>query len=112
MSTGPSENPFPPAESDEKQAENFANYFMDKIDKTRKKFEGIDPYKPESNKRPRLRKFSTMTEQEVLKIINSMKTKSCELDSLSTRLLKLFINTCLPLITKIINISLENGITA
>ena len=51
-----------------------------------------------------------MTESEVEKIINSMQSKSCELDAIPTTLQKKLICKCLPFITKIVNISLTEGI--
>ena len=47
-----------------------------------------------------------MTEKEVLKIITSLKTKSCEMDAIPTDILKKLTPVALPLIVKIINLSL------
>ena len=38
-----------------------------------------------------------------------MPTKSCELDVISTKLLKQVLHSCIPAITKIINLSLDKG---
>ena len=43
-------------------------------------------------------------------IIGSMQSKSCELDAMPTTLLKKIIDKCIPHITKIVNISLTEGI--
>ena len=49
---------------------------------------------------------------EVKKIILSMKTKSCELDALLTKLLKDCLDDILPTITNLVNISLQDGVYA
>ena len=49
---------------------------------------------------------------EVKKIILSMKTKSCELDALPTKLLKDCLDDILSTITNLVNISLRDGILA
>ena len=46
---------------------------------------------------------------EVKKIILSLKTKSCKLDALATKLLKECIDSILPTITNLVNISLQDG---
>ena len=50
-----------------------------------------------------------MTEKEVLLIIKRMKTKSCELDDMPTDILKQMLPKVIGLITKIVNMSLEQG---
>ena len=50
-----------------------------------------------------------MTESEILKVINSLKTKSCELDTIPTDILKKMLPSIVPLITKIANLSLTKG---
>ena len=57
----------------------------------------------------KLTKFLPATEDEVKSIINSSPSKSCELDPLSTWLLKACLPELLPLITRIINTSLNSG---
>ena len=51
-----------------------------------------------------------MTESEVKKIIMGMQSKSCKLDPILTKLLKLLTDKCLPHLTKIVNVSLTQGI--
>ena len=90
-------------------AEEFADFFLNKILTIRKQFEDISPYMPTTKDIPILQKFAPMSEKEVKEIIMSMKTKCCELDALPTSLLKRMIDVCLPSITKIVNLSLETG---
>ena len=54
--------------------------------------------------------FEEITEEELCKIISSMPSKTCSLDPLPTSLTKLLLPELLPLITKIINLSLCDGI--
>ena len=53
-----------------------------------------------------------MTTDEVARLISSMTTKSCELDAIPTSVLKQITPSILHIITKIINISLTQGVLA
>ena len=57
-----------------------------------------------------LNNFVEMSEEEVRKVINSMATKSCEIDPVPSDLLKKSLGGMLHIITKIINLSLTQGI--
>ena len=59
---------------------------------------------------PSLSQFDPITSEEVTRIISSMATKSCELDAIPTSVLKQITPSIVPTITKIINISLTQGI--
>ena len=59
---------------------------------------------------PSLSQFDPMTSEEVTRIISSMATKSCKLDAIPTSVLKQITPSIVPTITKIINISLTQGI--
>ena len=50
-----------------------------------------------------------MTEKQVSVVIASLKSKSCELDAIPTTILKKMLLDVIPLITKIVNISLTDG---
>ena len=54
-------------------------------------------------------KFTPASEDEIQKIVKNSPDKSCELDPVPTWLLKLCLHELLPLLTKIINFSLETG---
>ena len=90
-------------------AEEFADYFLEKIDKIRQQLININPFKPTTTGTPRLWKFSPLTTEEVKKEISSMKNKSCELDILQTHLIKDVLLACLDVITTIVNLSLTEG---
>ena len=104
-----SENLFPEAESDEVLANQFVEYFIQKIEKIHDQLNNTPTYHPGDTAVPQLRKFRQMTEAEVLNIINSMHSKSCELDPILTVPFKMLMDKCLPIVTRIINISLPDG---
>ena len=103
------EQPWPEHMDNESLANEFASYFEDKILKIRKVLETTPPYMAEQQAVPRLTRLAPMTEEEVHKVIVSLKTKSCELDTMSTDILKKMMPAVLPLITKIVKLSLTQG---
>ena len=58
---------------------------------------------------PQLPKFSPISESDLLKIIEAMPSKSCELDYIGIDKMREVLNTCIPSITKIVNLSLNKG---
>ena len=105
-----SENPMPSAESDHSLAENFADFFMNKINKIRESLEDYECYVPEERDTSLLHNFQELTTDEVKKLIMELQTKSCELDKLPTHILKMHINELLQTITNLVNQSLKQGI--
>jgi hypothetical protein len=96
-------------------ADKFATFFSDKITNIRANLRNIiptDSYESEAYKEPTvsveniLDTLSPASEEEVLKIINSAPAKSCESDPIPTKLLKELKTVLLPVITKIVNLSL------
>ena len=84
-------NPLPDSESDEELANEFADFFIQKMQKIRDSLEHHPKYDMrKSTTRPRevLRQFREVSEDEVKKIINGMATKSCKSDPIPTSLLK------------------------
>jgi hypothetical protein len=59
---------------------------------------------------PSLSSFKAATEQEVKKIIQGSKVTQCSLDPIPTKLLRECIDALLPIITKIVNLSLSEGV--
>ena len=53
------DNPMPPGDSDMEIAQSFAEYFVEKIDKIRDKFEYVPPYSPPVEDIPKFSKFYT-----------------------------------------------------
>ena len=102
-------NPLPPGKSSEETAEEFAEFFFNKITKIWQSFRGTLWYHPEETNTPKFTSFRPLTDDEVKREIMSMKNKTCELDQISTLMLKEVITACLPTITYIVNMSLTRG---
>ena len=66
-------------------------------------------YVPTSNDPPKLQGFAPLKEEDVRKVVMSLKTKFCELDPIPTTTFKKLLPAILPLITKIVNLSLSEG---
>ena len=103
-------SPLPDHTDEESLANDFANYFMSKIEKIREELEGYILYKPQGQNVREFSNFRLFSDEEVRTIVMGMKTKSCEMDPIPTELLKKCIVEVLPTITKIINISLRDGV--
>ena len=106
-------NVLPETDSDSNLAEEFASFFLNKIEKIRELFINTPAYAPPINEYvPIFRSFSPLTNTEVTSIIMSLKSKSCELDSIPTSVLKEILPSCINTITKLVNLSLSEGIFA
>ena len=103
------QNPMPPNKTDEELANKFANHYLDKIEKIRSELTTTKPYTPKAYNTPSLRQFTKLTEDQLYKVIMDSPTKSCELDIISTKLLKHVLHSCISAITTIINLSLDKG---
>ena len=104
------ENPLPDSINSETLANDFANFFLNKIITIRTKFEDKPMPFIENKDIPALRKFAPLTVSDVRKTISSMKSTSCELDKIPTSFLKTIIDTVIDDITKLVNMSLGHGI--
>ncbi len=104
------ENPLPKGHTDEELAELFADFFMEKIVNIRKSLEHHPKYIPQERIVSQTRDhFCPVTPQDVRTAINSLATKSCELDFVPTLLLKDCVDLFLPILTHIFNLSLNTG---
>ena len=66
-------------------AEEFALFFIEKIVNIRLQFQNTEEYIPEVNTSvPRLQHLLPMTNEEIERVILSMKNKTCELDTIPT----------------------------
>ena len=66
---------------------------------------------PKPSRRPcELGKFSSVSEDQVRKLIQAAPSKSCQLDPIPTSLLKECLDVLLPSITKIVNLCLSEGV--
>ena len=104
-------NPLPVCESDQHLANEFGDYFLDKIQKIRDKFQqDSGKFKLKEASCPVFRKFSPIDEATTMHLIKSMKIKSCELDAPPTKHLVSILPKVLPSITRVINLSLSQVI--
>ena len=106
------ENPLPETSSAKSLANDFNTFFKEKVDKIRDNFTQNQPSAFENDAPfagPTLGQFEPLTENEVSLIIKSSKSKSCELDHLPTTLVKQCHAELIPVITRIVNLSLETG---
>ncbi len=104
--------PLPPHDDASVLADQFAEFFMNKIDKIREDISSMEPSRiyPERKlyKTP-LTNLRDADQEEVRKILVSCPAKSCELDPVPTWLLKLCCDEILPLITRIVNLIMTNS---
>jgi exonuclease III len=117
-----SENGSLPCNSSTKElADRFCQFFTDKIYKIRNDLTTIQSSQvtptdnpcPSSDSLPHppvFSNFEPVTEEEVRKMIMSTKTKSCSQDPIPTSLLKDCLSTLLPVITKMVNLSMSQGL--
>ena len=97
--------------NNEEFAEEFASFFINKIRKIREALDTSPKFKPtQQSSSKSFENFTNLTEDEVEKIITSMPTKSCKLDALPTKVCKDIVTPMLPLLTKIINLLLTEGL--
>ena len=109
LSRAITDNPLPPHNSNKSLAKHFADYFITKIDKIRDNFSQTPLFIPEATDIPTFQKFAPLTTEQVINLIFSMQTKSCELDPIPTHILKQVLPTLIPLITHIVNASLTSA---
>ena len=85
---------------------------MEKIRAFRASLEENPMYNPHQTAKVVMSKFGQVTEGEVARCIRNMASKSCELDAIPTTTLKQVLDTLIAPITRIVNVSLKNGIFA
>ena len=111
------ESPMPPGFTDSQLAENFNNFFVTKIAKIMTLLhENIANMPPHSQLDtvpqlpPKLEKFRVLTDDEVARIIRKSPSKCCVSDPVDTGLLKDVLPAALPLLTRLVNSSMQSGI--
>lgn len=103
------ENPMPEAINSAELAGKFADYFYDKIENIRNELETHSVYETNENTDYVLECFVEVTVEDVRKIMANMKASYCGSDPCPTSLVKEHSDTLLPLITKLVNLSLISG---
>ena len=89
-------NPLPNADCEEELADDFASFFIDKIIGIREELNEYPKYDPRTNARAismQLSKFSQVSAEDIMSIVGSMASKSCELDVIPTTLFKVILPT-------------------
>ena len=87
-------------------------YFVDKIETIRSKFPDEVQNIPQVQKpeiRSKMNVFERASEDEIKKLLLSSSSKSCDLDPISTSMLKNYLDIIITPITDIINISMETS---
>ena len=90
--------------------DKFNDYFRNKIETIQASLGGEQVEITEHHLTSQLNTFEPTTEEEILKTINESPTKSTPMDPIPTWLLKMHLTELIPTITKIVNMSLEEGI--
>ena len=112
LTTVKSDMPLPHHTSLQQLAEDFGQFFIKKIEDIRTELNipvNLPIPQSPSYTGTHLTKFNQLTHADVKKLVMSSKTTSCDLDPIPTRLLKDHITLLSPIITKIINLSLQTG---
>jgi len=102
-------NPLPENIENKELADKFADYFIEKIEKIRNDLEKYDKYVPEMTDAPTLDTFEIVTDEEVDKLLSKCNSKCCELDPIPTKIIKEHKEILIPVLKKIINLSLREG---
>ncbi len=104
------DNPLPECASDQQLVDRFSKFFFDKIAAIRDNLDSFATFTLPSEKcETKLSAFKEVTMEQVHQAVMSLKTKSCELDPLPTRILKSCLDVLLPILTRIMNMSLCSG---
>ena len=109
------DTPLPPHSSKAEVVNDFGEFFNDKIDNIRNNLDAEAMAKhvvtsPEVKKfTSSLHEFRLLSEDEVRELVRKSPTKHCELDPMPTWLVKDCLEEILPILTRIINLSLQMG---
>jgi exonuclease III len=103
----------PTSDSPISLSKSFAKFFSDKIQKLHTALLSnlchTSPHFPPPVTPPNFSSFSSLTVEEVSKLLSQSANTNCDLDPIPTSLLKQCSAVLLPTITKIINLSLSTG---
>jgi hypothetical protein len=106
------DTPLPPHNDESELANRFNDFFINKVETIRDeldKRENPIPNEEYSFAGKPLSKYNILTSEEVKKLVFDSSNKSCELDPIPTYILRDCIDEILPLLTKIVNKSLQLG---
>ena len=103
-------NPLLNHTDDAKLAKEFADFFIAKIQAIRDDLEHHDKFKPNIRSTKSFMEFRLYNEDEIQDKVFNMKNKSCEIDPIPTDLLRKYIDHLSPVLTKLVNVSLQSGV--
>ena len=103
-------NPLPDHTDKEELANQFASFFITKIQNIRDQLDNLPTYCHISIDPPEFLEFELTMEEEVGNIIKGMPAKMCDMDIIPATLLKDALPGSLPTITKIANASMTQGV--
>ena len=98
-----------PPGDDDQIAEEFSNYFIEKIDTIRDSLDDKPLYCPENRAVPDM-DFTSLSENELRKIINDLASKSCENDIIPTKILKRYLDDFFPILYELVNKCMHAGL--
>ena len=91
-------------------AEDFAEYFLQKIVKIKDVLSNVELYGPVWCDVPfPLVNCSVLSETEIKRSISKLETKSCELDLVPKKILKEYLDYFIKAITHVVSLSMQNG---
>ena len=99
--------------SEKSLAEGFASFFWEKIETIHKSFNLKDCLEVSftyPNHLPRMSSFKAVSQGEVRWLLCKAKPTTCVLDTMPTKLLKAHQDAFLPLVTRLLNLSLTTGV--
>ena len=105
------ENPLPDITNEETLANEFAEFFLEKIQKIQRELDDKLKYQPTRTApaKAKLTEFKDISKEEVVKSIMNMKAKHCELDTIPTHIIKEALQQIKSALTKMVTISLQSG---
>ena len=81
-------NPLPEPNDSEQLANEFADFFMEKIKKIRNSLDAHPIFNPHGPAKASFDSFKPVSIDDIVRLVRSMPTKSCESDAIPTSLLK------------------------
>ena len=105
-------NLLPDCDSDDELAESFASFFLDKIKKIWDNLDNHPLFVLDKRNTPVLTEVKPMSDKEILKVINEIPNKHCNLDPVPFMIFKKLAPHLKSEITTLVNLSLSHGVFA
>ena len=103
------ENKLPMGTTNSQLAEDFVDFFLNKIDRIWEEFTNIPAYQSNERDTSKFKNFMPITQSQLEKTIKAMPTKSCQLNVIPKDKLKKVLGGCLPALNHIMNKSLATN---